>query len=95
MTQQVDGKTQMPVRRKMLFIVDDPDSIINICHRVNNPRSRQKHSFLEELGYIYLRKFDTGNNPISLYNFSNAKRITLIESHVNKLKNKLNQNPPS
>lgn len=52
MTQEVDGKKQKPVQRKMLFIVDDPDSLINICHRVNNPNSRKVY----ENGNLYSRE---------------------------------------
>jgi hypothetical protein len=52
MTQAVNGKTQQSVRRKMLFIVDDPDSLINLCHRVNEPASREVY----ENGNLYSRK---------------------------------------
>lgn len=52
MTQEVNGKSQKPVRRKMLFIVDDPDSLINICHRVNHSDSRKVY----ENGNLYSRE---------------------------------------
>lgn len=51
-TQVVDGKTQRAVRRKMLFLVDDPDSLINVCHRLKEPYSREVY----DNGNLYSRE---------------------------------------
>ncbi|WP_298621897.1 DEAD/DEAH box helicase family protein [uncultured Legionella sp.] len=50
--QDVDGRIQHSVRRKMLFLVDDPDSLINLCHRINEPQSREVY----DNGNLYSRE---------------------------------------